>query len=60
MTAELSMGKSTRVRAQLIGFVSVLFVVMTYTTGVAASVGKTTVALRAPSLSPTEVIPLRP
>ena len=37
MTARLSMGKSTRVRAQLIALVSVLFVVMTYPAGVAQS-----------------------
>jgi cytochrome c-type biogenesis protein CcmH len=37
MTAELSMGKSTRVRAQLIAFVSVLVVVMAYTAAVAQS-----------------------
>ena len=37
ITAELSMGKSTRVRAQLIAFVSVLFVVMAYAAVVAQS-----------------------
>ena len=37
ITAELSMGKSTRVRAQLIAFVSVLFVAMAYAAAVAQS-----------------------
>lgn len=37
MTAEVPLGKSTRVRTQLIAFVSVLFVVMTYTAAGAQS-----------------------